>query len=201
MRLVVPNAAPVGMNGWGYADLLAKVTAGADWILADALGVEAIDTLAWDIVQGGLREATAEPRRGSVSHQTACRTERGVPLPRGTKAQSVAPECGEFPSISLPFALATAFNKLLLILFPKVPHPVFDVFDRSVALLCFGAGNQLFVQEAVELMTFQRLHAAASRVAIDTIVGRDDAQALSRSRSFHLLADQIICSPPWTGKY
>jgi len=49
------------MNAWGYADLLAKVTTGADWILADALGVEAIDPLAWNIVQGRLREAVADP--------------------------------------------------------------------------------------------------------------------------------------------
>lgn len=59
--LKVIAAAPVAMNAWGYADLLAKVTAGADWILADALGVEAIDPLSWNIVQGGLREATANP--------------------------------------------------------------------------------------------------------------------------------------------
>ena len=53
--------APVEMNGWGYADLLAKVTAGADWILADALGVEPIDSLSWNIVQGGLHRAVADP--------------------------------------------------------------------------------------------------------------------------------------------
>src|SRR4029077_17844815 len=35
-------AAPGDMNAWGYADLLAKVTAGADWLLADALGIEPI---------------------------------------------------------------------------------------------------------------------------------------------------------------
>jgi glycerol-1-phosphate dehydrogenase [NAD(P)+] len=59
--LYVIAKAPVAMSGWGYADLLAKVTAGADWILADALGAELIDTLAWNIVQGGLRQATADP--------------------------------------------------------------------------------------------------------------------------------------------
>lgn len=59
--LKVVAEAPVAMNAWGYADLLAKVTAGADWILADALGVEPIDPLAWNIVQGGLREATENP--------------------------------------------------------------------------------------------------------------------------------------------
>ncbi len=54
-------AAPAEMNASGYADLLAKTTAGADWLLADALGVEAIDRTAWAIVQGGLREAVANP--------------------------------------------------------------------------------------------------------------------------------------------
>ena len=54
-------AAPAGMNAAGYADLLAKTTAGADWLVADALGVEAIDRTAWPIVQGGLREAVANP--------------------------------------------------------------------------------------------------------------------------------------------
>jgi glycerol-1-phosphate dehydrogenase [NAD(P)+] len=54
-------AAPAGMNASGYADLLAKTTGGADWLLADALGVEPIDQKAWAIVQGGLRQAVANP--------------------------------------------------------------------------------------------------------------------------------------------
>ncbi|HEY2573506.1 MAG TPA: iron-containing alcohol dehydrogenase, partial [Verrucomicrobiaceae bacterium] len=59
--LDVIAAAPPEMNAWGYADLLAKVTAGADWIVADALEVEPIDSLAWQMVQGRLREAVGEP--------------------------------------------------------------------------------------------------------------------------------------------
>lgn len=59
--LDVIAAAPVEMNGWGYADLLAKVTAGADWIVAAVLGVEPIDALAWNIVQGSLQTALADP--------------------------------------------------------------------------------------------------------------------------------------------
>jgi glycerol-1-phosphate dehydrogenase [NAD(P)+] len=54
-------AAPAELNASGFADLLAKTTAGADWLLADALGTEAIDQTAWAIVQGGLREAVANP--------------------------------------------------------------------------------------------------------------------------------------------
>ncbi|MDR1154400.1 MAG: sn-glycerol-1-phosphate dehydrogenase [Bacteroidales bacterium] len=53
--------APAEMTASGYADLFAKITAGADWILADGLGVEAIDPTAWSIVQDGLHEALANP--------------------------------------------------------------------------------------------------------------------------------------------
>ncbi|HWQ92192.1 MAG TPA: sn-glycerol-1-phosphate dehydrogenase [Clostridia bacterium] len=53
--------APGEMNSWGYADFLAKITAGADWLVADALGVEPIDGQAWDIVQKGLRDLLAQP--------------------------------------------------------------------------------------------------------------------------------------------
>lgn len=59
--------APAEMNAAGYADLAAKVTAGADWILADALGCEAIDLQAWSMVQPNLRQWLADPeaiRRG-----------------------------------------------------------------------------------------------------------------------------------------
>lgn len=59
--LAVIGRAPPERTAAGYADLLAKVTAGADWILADALGAEPLDSRAWDIVQGGLRAALADP--------------------------------------------------------------------------------------------------------------------------------------------
>lgn len=54
-------AAPPLMNAAGYADLLAKVTAGADWIVADELGVEPIDQGVWDLIQPSLREALSDP--------------------------------------------------------------------------------------------------------------------------------------------
>lgn len=47
--------APAEMNGWGYGDLAGKIPAGGDWILADALGVEPIDDLAWSLVQDNLK--------------------------------------------------------------------------------------------------------------------------------------------------
>ena len=59
--LGVMTAAPPKMTSAGYADLLSKVTAGADWLVADALEVEAIDPSVWSLVQGPLRDATARP--------------------------------------------------------------------------------------------------------------------------------------------
>ncbi len=53
--------APPSMNASGYADLLAKLPAGADWIVANALGIEPIDPPAWQMVQGNLREWLANP--------------------------------------------------------------------------------------------------------------------------------------------
>ena len=61
--------APAEMTASGYADLFAKIPAGADWILADELGVEAIEPTAWSIVQDGLHNALAYPegaREGTV---------------------------------------------------------------------------------------------------------------------------------------
>ena len=54
-------AAPGKMNAAGFADLIAKIPAGADWILADLLGTEPIDQTAWDLVQGSLRDWVADP--------------------------------------------------------------------------------------------------------------------------------------------
>ncbi len=53
--------APTEYTASGYADLFAKVTAGADWIIADALGIEPIDNEVWHLVQGALHTALAEP--------------------------------------------------------------------------------------------------------------------------------------------
>ena len=67
----VSAAAPGEMTASGYADLLAKVPAGADWMLADAIatalpeteshGCERIHPLAWKCVQGPLRASLANP--------------------------------------------------------------------------------------------------------------------------------------------
>ena len=53
--------APPEMNAAGYADLVAKSPAGADWILADALGVEPIEPAVWRLAQSRLRGWMEDP--------------------------------------------------------------------------------------------------------------------------------------------
>jgi len=67
--LDVISAAPSELNAAGYADLVAKNTAGADWIVADVLNIEPIDATAWRLVQDRLKQSVADPagvRRGDV---------------------------------------------------------------------------------------------------------------------------------------
>ena len=62
--------APEDMTASGYADLLGKVTSGADWLIADALEVEKIEPPGWSLVQDHLRgwtESPAELRAGDQS--------------------------------------------------------------------------------------------------------------------------------------
>lgn len=68
--LAVMCAAPPVSNASGYADLYAKVPAGADWIFADALGVESIDSQSWHTVQNGLAPSLQYPegvKTGDIS--------------------------------------------------------------------------------------------------------------------------------------
>ena len=60
--LDVAAGAPAPMAASGYGDLSAKIPAGADWILADVTGVDPIHQLAWDLVQGGVKEALSRPK-------------------------------------------------------------------------------------------------------------------------------------------
>jgi glycerol-1-phosphate dehydrogenase [NAD(P)+] len=69
--LDVIAGAPAWMNASGYADLLAKVAAGADWIVADAAGAEPIDPAVWDTVQGFLHSWVGSPD-GIARNDPAC---------------------------------------------------------------------------------------------------------------------------------
>src|SRR5438046_3936982 len=47
--------APARTAAWGYGDLAGKVNAGADWILADAVGEEPLDQTAFALVQDNVK--------------------------------------------------------------------------------------------------------------------------------------------------
>jgi glycerol-1-phosphate dehydrogenase [NAD(P)+] len=52
--LDVIASAPAVMGAWGYGDLVGKLVAGVDWIVADALGEEALDRGPFAMVQDNL---------------------------------------------------------------------------------------------------------------------------------------------------
>ena len=63
--------APAEMTAAGYADLAAKIPAGAEWMIADFLGVEPIHDVAWHIVQDSLKEALSDPEGVAASRPEA----------------------------------------------------------------------------------------------------------------------------------
>jgi glycerol-1-phosphate dehydrogenase [NAD(P)+] len=69
--LDVLGAAPARMTAWGYGDLAGKTVAGADWLLADALGVEPLSQRPYDMVQAHLHEWLGAPERLAVHEPRA----------------------------------------------------------------------------------------------------------------------------------
>lgn len=61
MRILA--SAPGRLTATGVGDLIEKIPAGADWLLADALGVEPVAEHVWHLVQDPLRDSIAEPDR------------------------------------------------------------------------------------------------------------------------------------------
>lgn len=74
MDPAIAAAAPEELTASGYADLLAKIPAGADWIIADAAGAEKIDEFAFNLVNSGLKDALGDP--DSLYHRDAGSTEK-----------------------------------------------------------------------------------------------------------------------------
>lgn len=59
--IAVLRGAPAAMTAAGYADLMSKITGGADWIIADAVGVTPILPPIWEMIQPHLRQWLAQP--------------------------------------------------------------------------------------------------------------------------------------------
>ena len=57
----VLDSAPPEMFAAGYADLMAKIPAGADWIVVDQLGMEPVRPDVWELVQTPLRDNLSDP--------------------------------------------------------------------------------------------------------------------------------------------
>lgn len=59
--LDIMAAAPQRLTATGFGDLIEKVPGGADWLVADELGIEAVDENVWNLVQSNLRGALSDP--------------------------------------------------------------------------------------------------------------------------------------------
>lgn len=59
--LDIMATAPGRLTATGFGDLVEKVPAGADWVVADELGIEPIDPAVWNLVQPPLRTALSDP--------------------------------------------------------------------------------------------------------------------------------------------
>ena len=57
----VLETAPAPMMAAGYADLFAKIIAGAEWLISDLLGILPIDRKTWDLVQKDLKKWLQNP--------------------------------------------------------------------------------------------------------------------------------------------
>jgi glycerol-1-phosphate dehydrogenase [NAD(P)+] len=53
--------APKEMNAWGYGDMAGKLPAGGDWLIADCLGIEPLDDVAWPLISKNLRNWLDDP--------------------------------------------------------------------------------------------------------------------------------------------
>lgn len=58
--LILETAPPL-LQASGYADLMAKIPSGADWIVADFLNEDPIDKVGWSLAQEHLRNFLADP--------------------------------------------------------------------------------------------------------------------------------------------
>lgn len=57
----VLSQAPLLLLSSGYGDLIAKIPAGADWIIADELGIQPIEERSWNLLQPRLRQIISQP--------------------------------------------------------------------------------------------------------------------------------------------
>ena len=69
--LDVLAAAPPRLTATGFGDLIEKVPAGTDWVVADELGIEPIDQAVWNLVQPPLRGALSDPAGLAAGDLTA----------------------------------------------------------------------------------------------------------------------------------
>ena len=169
----VLSTAPSSMTASGYADLMAKVPAGADWIVADILGVEPIDETPWNIVQGGLHDALANPEACRCGDSQALRA-----LAEGLMLGGFAMQA--YPRSSRPASGAE--------------HQISHMLNMDHFVMCNGEapshGFQVSIGTIVSLFFYEQLlRTDFSQLDIDALVSRWPSLEEQKAVSMQMFAD------------
>ena len=186
-------AAPKAMTASGYADLFAKIPAGADWIISDALGVEPLDDRAFSIVQDGLQDALGDPE--GVRHGTI---ETIEPLIEGLMLGGFAMQAHQS---SRP---ASGADHQFSHLWNMEHHTMADGhtpshgFQVSIGLLASTAYYEQFLKSDIANLDIEAAVAAwpdqaeAERYALELYAGTDFPEiGLKETRAKYIDKDQL----------
>jgi glycerol-1-phosphate dehydrogenase [NAD(P)+] len=184
--------APSQMNATGYGDLLGKVTAGADWVLADALEIEQIDPRAWPLVQDSLRDWTARPDllhagdRQTIAHLFEGLIMAGVAMQISASSRPASGSEHRFSHLWEMQALGHGY--------PAIPHG-FKVGIGSIAAAALYERLLMHDMRALDLDAL--CHAWPSRAEVERMVrqGHDIPQlaenAVAESLDKYITSQQL----------
>lgn len=208
--------APDHMTASGYGDLIGKIPAGADWIIADALGIEPMDDDVWQRVQGPLRQAVGSPAELQAGDRTAMEALIEGLVMSGLAmqaAQSSRPASGaehqfshlwemeglgrdDDPPLSHGFKVGLGTISLAA-LYERV-------LDRDLATIDVGAVVDAWPSPAEMEQSVRQAHDLLADMAVDQtlgkyVTGEELAERLEHLREFwptlrQRLADQLL--PP-----
>ena len=158
---------PPKMIASGYADLLAKIPTGADWILADRLGVEPMDDFSFSLVQDGLREALANPQDICNGSQDAL-----IKLTEGLLMSGFAMQAhrSSRPASGAEHLFARLWEMEHRLFGDNVPSHGFMV---AIGLLCSTALFECLLKEDIEALDIEAAVAAwptAEEARLDALV-------------------------------
>ncbi|MBF6629479.1 MAG: sn-glycerol-1-phosphate dehydrogenase [Proteiniphilum sp.] len=205
------RAAPLTMTAAGYADVFAKVTAGADWLLADFMGVEPLNPEAWQIIQEGLHRSLSNPEgiRGRDRDAIALLTERlmlcGLAM---QQAKSTRPASGaehhfshlwnmehhEHNNRAVPHGFQIAIGTLALTAFYEqmLQTPIDEELDVDLCCSRWPSHDQILKEAEERFGDTDFLHIAKEEMEAKYITSEQlREQLLNLKRNWKAISDRL----------